>query len=169
MKRTAYLLLVVLAVAAGAQPATQANSNDALTARIQRDHELHARALEIVQAEDARAKQPLCPNAMNTREINECSSAELEITNANYLKLVRALGGLLRSGDSGDDGTPPKPISFDHAESAWDTYRELACNAAGDRWAGGTIRPSVVTGCRLTVTRHHIDELWAIYSDLGTR
>ena len=88
------------------------------------------------------------------------------MTDANYTKLVRILGALLRSGNT---ATPPARIPFDDAESAWHTYRELACHAAGAQYEGGTIRPSIEMGCSLKLTRHHMDELWDVYSDLGTR
>jgi uncharacterized protein YecT (DUF1311 family) len=169
MKIVPYFLFICLLTAAMGQQGAQTSSGDALTVEIQRDHELHARSLRIVQAEQARAKQPLCPKAMTTLDINECYSAELGITDANYLKLVRTLGVLLRSGDRAKTTASPRAIPFDEAEAAWHNYQDLACNAAGDQYAGGTIRPSIEMDCRLTITRHHIDELWALYSDLGTR
>jgi uncharacterized protein YecT (DUF1311 family) len=128
---------------------------------------LHDRALGVVQAERARAKQPLCPKAMTTLDINECYSAELEKTDANYTKLVRVLGVLLRSGEEAGTAAPAR-IPFDDAEDAWHKYRESACHAAGAQYEGGTIRPSIEIGCSLTITRHHMDELWDLYSDLGT-
>jgi uncharacterized protein YecT (DUF1311 family) len=145
----------------------QDNSASALAAEIKRDKELHDRALGVVQAEQARAKLPLCPKAQSTLDINECYSAEVTMTDANYTKLVRALGALLRSGD-GSNAAPAR-VPFDDAETAWHSYREMACKAAGDQYEGGTIRPSIEMSCSLTLTRHHMDELWVLYSDLGTR
>jgi uncharacterized protein YecT (DUF1311 family) len=133
---------------------------------VQRDHELHARAQAAVEAERARARQPLCPKAQTTLDINTCDSAELNLTDQNEIRLVRALGALLRSNDQ--PAAAPARIPFDDAESAWQTYRDLACKAAGDQYAGGTIRPSIGMTCRITIARHHMDELWAIYSDLDT-
>ena len=43
------------------------------------------------------------------------------------------------------------------------------CSAAGDQYEGGNIRPSIEMGCKITIAHHHIDELWTLYSDLGTR
>ena len=165
MKLVLCLLFLCLSLGAVAQAAAHTSSADALA---KRDDELHARALRIVQAEQARAKQPLCPKATTTVDINACYYAELGMTDANYLKLARALGALLRSGEEDKAMAPPTPIPFDTAETAWHTYRDLACKAAGDEYEGGTIRPSIEMGCRLTLTRHHIDELWDVYSDLGT-
>jgi hypothetical protein len=49
----------------------------------------HLRAESAVEAEQARVKVPLCPDAMTTRDINQCYSVEFGITEDNYLKLVR--------------------------------------------------------------------------------
>jgi uncharacterized protein YecT (DUF1311 family) len=162
------LLLLCLPLGAVAQVEAPGSTADALTSKVQRYKELHARSLRIVQSEQARAKQPLCPNAMTTLAVNECYSAELATTDANYLGLVRTLGALLRAGEEEKSKSPPTAIPFDKAEAVWQNYRRLACDAAGDEYAGGSIRPSIELGCRISLTRHHIDELWDVYSDLGT-
>lgn len=165
----ALIALVLIRLPSAVLAQQQPSPKDALAAQIKQGAELHARGQRIVQAEDTRAKQSLCAQAVNTLEINTCMNAELGTTDANYKKLVRALGLLLRSGDDASTGAAPKPIPFDDAEAAWSSYRDLACKAAGSQYEGGTIRPSVEMGCSITITQHHIDELWAIYSDLGTR
>ena len=134
---------------------------------IQQDAALHARALAAVDAEHARARQPLCPNAMTTVDINACRFQELSFTDSNYLRLARAVGALLRSED--EEPAKSTPIPFDGAEAAWHTYRDQACNAAGLEYEGGSMQPSIELGCKLTITRHHMDELWDLYNDLGTR
>ena len=159
------LLSCTTAIALPPLPA-QAKPPTATVDPVQRDHELHARAQAAVEAERARARQPLCPKAQTTLDINTCDSAELNLTDQNELRLVRALGALLRSNDQ--PAAAPARIPFDDAESGWQTYRDLACKAAGDQYAGGTIRPSIEMTCRITIARHHMDELWAIYSDLDT-
>jgi uncharacterized protein YecT (DUF1311 family) len=169
MRNLIMLVLICLPPPMLAQQGSQPNQKEALATQIKQGAELHARAQSIVQSEDARAKKQLCPKAMTTLDINACYNAELGATDSNYLKLVRALGLLLRSGGEAGAGAAPKPIPFDDAEAAWSSYRDLACKAAGDQYEGGTIRPSIEMGCRITVTRHHVDELWVIYSDLGTR
>jgi uncharacterized protein YecT (DUF1311 family) len=169
MKLLACLLLLLPSLGASAQAGTQIRSVDALSADLRRGKELHARSLRIVQSEQARGKQPLCPKAMTTLDINDCYSAELRVTDTNYLGVVRTLGALLRLEENGKSTSSQIAIPFDTAEAAWQNYRDLACKAAGDEYAGGTIRPSIEMGCRLTITRHHINELWDVYSDLGTR
>ena len=129
---------------------------------------LHAQALGVVQEEDARAKQPFCEKALTTLDINQCYFAELGKINASYLKLARLLGALLRAGYEPGEKPEVKRISFDDAESAWASYRDKECNAAGSVYEGGTIRPSVELGCKITLTHSHMDELWSLYDDLGT-
>lgn len=161
-------LLACLAVALSPPVVAQKQTPDALTARIQRDHLQHLRAQNIVQAEQARARQPLCSKAQTTLEINTCDSTELGLTNQNYVKLVRTLGALFRSSEDPPAANPTR-IPFDDAETAWQNYRDLACKVDGDQYQGGSIRPSIEMSCQITVTRHHIDELWELYSNLGTQ
>ena len=123
---------------------------------------LHTRALETMQAERARAKQTLCAKAANTMAIDACYSRELVTTDGNYVKLVRALGAMIRAGEN----SAPTRLPFDDAESAWSAYRDQACEADGSFFAGGTIRPMVEARCHITITQHHLEELWALYSDI---
>ena len=162
--------IVFLLLAAGCGYGYSQSSQKPATPSAAKDRQvLHVQALGVVHAEDARAKQPLCPKAMSTLEVNECYSGENGKTNANYLKLVHLLGQLLRAGDEAEAQSPVRRIPFDDAETAWAAYREKACTAAGSIYEGGTIRPSIELGCRITVTQHHIDELWSLYNDEGTR
>ena len=158
MKRIAVWVLVCASGMALAQAGGNAADSFA---------QLQARALAAVQAERARAKQPLCPKAMNTVENNLCYQRELGISDGNYRKLVLAVGAMLRSHDEAK--AAPTRITFDDAETAWSKYRDAACDADGAWNEGGTIRPSAEMGCKITLVRHHMDELWALYSDLGTR
>jgi uncharacterized protein YecT (DUF1311 family) len=159
-------MFTLLTIAVSGRMGAQTNSADDSTARSQRNHELHANSLGVVEAEQARAKQPLCPKAVTTIDVNSCFADELGITDGNYLKLAGNLRALLRGDEAkGKDASTPTP--FDDAETRWHSYRDRACDVAGDQYIGGTIRPSVVMRCRLVITRHHIDELWAVYSDFG--
>ena len=127
---------------------------------------IHARALATLQAEQSRAKQPLCPNANSTLDINTCDDKEVHLTEANYTKFTRAVSALLRAGND-PKSKASAPIPFDTAEAAWHAYRTKACTAAGSQYEGGSIRPSIEMQCTLTLTRHHMDELWELYSTTG--
>jgi uncharacterized protein YecT (DUF1311 family) len=167
MNAAFYILMICLSTVAAPQAEVHKGPTTTPLNPIDRDKGLHDRALGMVQAERARAKQPLCPKAMTTLDVNKCYSAEVAKTDANYTKLVRTLGILLRSGEETGNAAPAR-IPFDDAEDTWHRYRESACHAAGAQYEGGTIRPSIEMGCILTLTRHHMDELWELYSDLGT-
>jgi uncharacterized protein YecT (DUF1311 family) len=142
----------------------RAQSGDADVRRL---HDLHARALSAVEAEREHMKRSLCPKAMTTLEINQCFAAEVAISDANYLKLERAIGAMLRAGDERVDPAKQVRLPFDDAESAWQLYKEKACKAAGWVNEGGTIVPMVEMGCAMTVTHQHMEELWILYSDLA--
>jgi uncharacterized protein YecT (DUF1311 family) len=138
-------------------------SPSGVTDRGKRNYELHRQAEQAVDAERKHAKVDLCPKAMTTFAINECMARELKTSDANYNKLVMALGALLRS-----SRTEPVHgrIPFDDAEAAWMIYREKACAAAGWVNEGGSMRPMVEMGCEISVVQHHMDQLWELYSDL---
>ena len=161
MKDYAYFFSVCF-LAAGVAQATDKLSSANIPATVG----IHIRAQLAVLAERARAKEPLCPKAMTTLEINGCYSAELATTNGNYLDLVRAVGDLLHAGDEAGTASTPKTIPFDDAEAVWQTYRKMSCEAAKNVYAG-TIRTSVELGCQITFARHHMNELWSVYSDVG--
>lgn len=154
--------LFVCFLAAGLAQATDKISSANIPATVG----THIRAQLAIQAEQARAKEPLCPKAMTTLDINECYSAELATTDGNYLELVRALSDLLHPGDEPGTASPPKTIPFDDAEAVWQRYRKMSCEAIRDVYAG-TIRTSIELGCRITLARHHMNELWAVYSEVG--
>ena len=142
--------LVLFGIALSGLPVrAQQPSASALDAMIKRNTELHARAQQAVQTEDERGRKELCPGAKSTMDINACYTGELMTAEANEVKLVRAIGGMLRAGTE-SPGTPPMRLNFDKAEAAWHTYRDQACNAAGAQYEGGTPRR-----CLRLPDRHH--------------
>jgi uncharacterized protein YecT (DUF1311 family) len=134
---------------------------------IRRLHEFHNRAYEALHAEQERAKQPLCPKALTTLDINQCTAQEFAATDRNYTAEIMALSALLgglRDLPRGSFATTP----FDEAEATWHTYRQRACNAfAGPPKDGGTIRPSLYGSCLITLTRNHMNALGDLYTEVG--
>ena len=134
---------------------------------IRRLDEFHKRAYEALHAEQERAKQPLCPKALNTLAINQCISQEFGMTDRNYtteITALSALPGVLRDLPRGSFAT----TSFDEAEATWHTYREQACNAfAGPANEAGTSRASLYGSCLITTTRYHMNALGDLYTDAG--
>ena len=147
--------------------AAQGTSADIATAQAKQLQELHDRAAAIVRDEDARAEHPLCPTAANNLALGICEGKETAATDANETKLVRTLGLFYRV-HLQYAGTPakPGPLSFDGAEATWHLFRDQVCQSVADQYSGGTAQPSIETACRINITRHHIDELWAVYKDI---
>jgi uncharacterized protein YecT (DUF1311 family) len=134
---------------------------------IQQLHEFHNRAYKALHAEQERAKQPLCPKAFTTLDINECTAQEFAATDRNYTAEIMALSALL----GGLRDLPRSSLAttpFDEAEATWHTYREQACNAfAGPPKDGGTVRPSLYGSCLITLTRNHMNALGDLYTEVG--
>jgi len=122
-------------------------------------------------AEMAREKAGDCPNASNTRDINQCLDREVGITEANYKAYTSALRAMLappsadepspqESGPTGQYATfATNAAAFDAAEAAWHTYAAAECNAIDTLWRGGTIVNSMVLGCSQRMTRARLHEL----------
>ena len=116
--------------------------------------------------EDARSQHPLCATTTNHLVEGICQQKETAATDANETKLVRTLGAFyclhLRYG-----GTPPQPgpLPFDQAEASWHLFRDQVCQSVADQYYG-TAQPYIEAACRINITRHHIDELWAVYKDI---
>jgi uncharacterized protein YecT (DUF1311 family) len=134
---------------------------------MRQSNEFHKRAYEALHAEQERAKQPLCPKALTTLDINQCTAQEFGATDRNYTAEIMALSALLgglRDLPRGSVATLP----FDEAEATWHTYREQACNAfAGPPKNAGTIRPSLYGSCLITLTRNHMTTLGDLYIEVG--
>ncbi len=161
--------LILLATLGNLLPlaAAQQSSADIATAQAKQLQELHDRAAAIVREEEARAGEPLCSTAANHLAEGICQQKEAAATEANETKLVRTLGLFYRV-HLQYAGTPakPGPLSFDQAEASWHLFRDQVCQSVAEQYQGGTAQPSIETACRINITRHHIDELWAVYKDI---
>ena len=127
------------------------------------------RGTRALEAENAREKSEICPNAQSTVEINECLARELGVTEKNYEDYIRAIGGLLRlkaPDDTEPVQAPNQGKGLDEAESFWNRYREVQCRVSSDQYFGGTIRPSIFLSCKQDLTRRHIHELESLYKEL---
>jgi hypothetical protein len=85
---------------------------------MRRLNEFHNRAYEALHAEQERAKQPFCPKALTTLDINQCTAQEFAATDRNYTAEIMALSALLgglRDLPRGSVATTP----FDEAEATW--------------------------------------------------
>lgn len=166
MVRSALLLLATLGATLPCAFAQQPSAILA-TEQAKQLQELHDHAAAIVRDEDARAGHPLCATAANNYTQGVCESKETAVTDANETKLVRTLGAFYRL-HLRYAGTPPPsgPLSFDQAEASWHLFRDQVCQSVADQYAGGTAQSNIQAACEINITRHHIDELWAVYKDI---
>ena len=125
--------------------------------------ELVTKIKDVLQREDDRARQDTCGKAGDNVSFQNCVSREFAQTDRNYTTLVLNLGAVLRLPDPGAmAGTPPvKPgrISFDDAETGWQTYRKQVCDAVYKTYGLGTMGPGAFVDCEVKVTRSHMHEL----------
>lgn len=138
--------------------------------------DLRASAKSAYDAEIAREKAPECPDANNTRAINDCLAHEVDLTQANYKAFVTAVRDMLALpqpefpgeqpyiGPTGQPGTPAtNTAALDAAESTWQAYAKAECDAMDTLWRGGTIVNSVDLECDLRMARARMHELNTAY------
>jgi len=98
-----------------------------------------------------------------------CLMNRLELVNQNYAAYIAAIEGLLEGAEYGRDalkGTPEAGQELKAAEALWASSVARQCNAAGDRYWGGTLRPVVILDCRVKLTQQHLQYLADFYGDL---
>ncbi len=167
MVRSALLLLATLGTTLPCASAQQPSAVIA-TEQAKQLGELHNRAAAIVRDEDARAQQPLCATEADNYTQGICQSKERALTDANETKLVRTLGAFYRLRLRYESAPPkPGPLSFDQAEASWHLFREQVCQSVADQYLGGAAQSNIESACEINITRHHIDELWAVYKDIN--
>jgi len=133
-------------------------------------------AKTALEGEMAREKAGDCPNANNTREMNECYGTELGTSMANYKAYVGALRAMLAQsspwGEPTESGPTGKPLSeaerlakFDQMERAWSEYEAAMTNGAFGLYKGGTIVNVMGLTSQLMLVRSHMRELAAVYGE----
>ena len=151
-------------VTADSSPATSTPSDHT---PIQQLRELHDRAYAALRAEQERSKQPLCPKALSTVDMNQCSVQEFNSTERNYQVEIVALSALV-GGPRGLTRSSVAATPLDDAEATWHNYREQACNAfAGPQKNAGTSRSYLYETCLITLTRSHMNALGDLYAAVG--
>jgi hypothetical protein len=143
----------------------------------QRIKEIHAQGQSALDAELAREKQPLCPDADNTRSQEVCLQSEGDKTQANYQSFAEAIRSTLAlSAPTFPGSAPPAsgptgvPLSaaqfvaeFDYNQQEWKKYEADQAQAAFDQYKSGTLAPVFEGQAHLRLTRLHMRELAFIY------
>jgi uncharacterized protein YecT (DUF1311 family) len=98
---------------------------------------------------------------------------ELDRSNKNYVRLVRAINRLLQQYNAGGNSTEERDnattlgTDLDAAESAWANYRDAECETISEDLHGGMMmgHPWLYesTFCKLVVTHQHVYELSEVY------
>lgn len=118
------------------------------------------------------AKADSCANAANQAEMNECSGRQYQQDDAHLNRVYRKAMEYLQHdlAQAGSDQplkqSAQKAIDdLKAAETAWIKYRDLHCQAAGQQYEGGTIRPSIENMCMSMATEHRIQEIKQAYEN----
>ncbi len=125
--------------------------------------ELAAKIKGVLALEEDRARQDRCAHTVsgNNLEFQTCISNEFKRTDHDYTTLVLTLGAYLRLQEPGSPPVKPGRISFDEAETGWQTYREQICDAVYQTYGLGTAGPGAFVDCKVKVTQSHMKELVA--------
>jgi hypothetical protein len=139
---------------------------------------LQKEAGTLFEREMAREKAGDCPNALVTREINDCVGKEVETSTANYQVYAASLRAMLvqknpwGENENAAAGPTGKPLTrqemvkdFDQMEAAWGKYRESMCTWAFGLYKSGSIAHSVSYNCELMMLRSHMRELRNVYGE----
>ena len=119
-----------------------------------------------------------CDKAETQAEMTACSGEQYRKAdtrlNKVYAKVLSLLEHDLRDAGGGNDKQQEtyERTAIDKlktAEKAWIQYRDLHCDAAGQQYEGGSMRPMIVSDCLKQTTDHRIEEIKQAYEGEGDR
>ncbi len=125
--------------------------------------ELQTKIKGVLVLEDDRARQDRCQHtgSGSTVEFENCISNEFKRTDRDYTTLVLTVGTYLRLRAPGSPPVKAGRISFDDAETGWQTYRAQICDAVYQTYGLGTAGPGECVDCKVKLTQSHMKELVA--------
>ena len=119
-----------------------------------------------------------CPaNAISMSEMRGCADFEFEQADAHlnrvYEKVMRYMTDDLERAQK--DGNRAQAVyaetgitNLKKAQGLWLSYRDAQCEAARQRYDGGTMAPLIYASCRKALTDHRIDDLKVTYAEEGS-
>ena len=154
-------LLLILAICLGLGTAVAQSPEEKVYQAKQT--ELQTKIKGVLALEEDRARQDRCQHtgSGSTVEFENCISNEFKRTDGDYTTLVLTLGTYLRLREPGSPPLKPGRISFDDAETGWQTYREKICDAVYQTYGLGTAGPGAFVDCKVKLTQNHMKELVA--------
>ncbi|EGR3406700.1 lysozyme inhibitor LprI family protein [Vibrio antiquarius] len=105
----------------------------------------------VVNAEDTAID---CDNALNTLQINQCASIELESAKTELLNYLEA-----SFKHNSNDPELVKAIKV--AQNDWQAYMSAHCDSVYTQWREGTIRGVMAISCETKLTKQRTHEIWA--------
>lgn len=94
-----------------------------------------------------------CNNVMTTLEINQCAAIELEASQAQLKKYLKA------SFEHNSDD-PELIAAIKLAQQDWQAYMSSHCDSVYTKWRNGTFRGVMAISCKTTLTKQRTHELW---------
>src|SRR4051812_33308843 len=113
------------------------------------------RALAALKSQDKSAY--VCPNMTTTRDENMCLGRVRDEAQKNFDEFYKNLFALLE----GIDNSPQERL--DDAQAQWLEYRKQSCAAVEAMYKGGSIMPSRVMRCEISLTRSRMNDLADLY------
>jgi uncharacterized protein YecT (DUF1311 family) len=130
-------------------------------------------------AQQRPALQNPCDEPPSQLQMNRCASYEHKEADAHltrvYAKAIwymeRDLSRSQKEGSGKDlvDYNKRSLANLKSAERQWLVYRDIQCNAAGELYVGGSMKPMIYHQCMTTLTNNRIADLKSIYGADGDR
>ncbi|MEZ9580569.1 MULTISPECIES: lysozyme inhibitor LprI family protein [unclassified Vibrio] len=95
-----------------------------------------------------------CDNALNTLQINQCASIELESVKAELLTYLNA-------SFKHNSNDPELVNAIKVAQNNWQAYMLSHCDSIYTQWRAGTIRDAMAISCETKLTKLRTHEIWA--------
>jgi uncharacterized protein YecT (DUF1311 family) len=118
--------------------------------------ERQKRALAVLKSQQSK-KRYACPNMTTTYDENMCLGKVSDDTQKDFDEFYKNLFAVLEGVDNG----PQEKL--DDAQAQWLEYRKRSCAAVSAFWKGGSIMPSRVTRCEISLTRSRMNDLADLY------
>lgn len=94
-----------------------------------------------------------CENAMNTIEINQCASIELETAQVE-------LDQYLEASFEHNAYDAELVSSIKVAQDSWQAYMTAHCDSVYTQWRDGSIRGLMALSCKTKLTKQRTHEVW---------
>ncbi|HDY8127868.1 TPA: DUF1311 domain-containing protein [Vibrio vulnificus] len=94
-----------------------------------------------------------CDNALNTLQINQCASIELESAKEDLSKYLDA-------SFEHNSYDPELVKAIKVAQADWQAYMSSHCDAVYTQWRDGTIRGVMAISCKTKLTKQRTHEVW---------